>query len=136
VLWAPSDAERDDLASARLYRARGERELRAGARLVAILVFALGMLAVAVLRGAAAPVLIRFAGAALGAALLLVADPADADLFLPLVPLAAMAPALCPALALAAAAIFLPGLLWPAAALLAAALVPYLASRRQRPSLM
>jgi hypothetical protein len=136
VLWAPSDADRDDLTSARLYRARGERELRAAARLAGILVALAGALSVGVLRGALGPVLRRFAGAALGAALLLLAAPQEADLFLPLVPLAAMAPALCPAIALGAAALFLPGVLWPAAAFLVAALLPYLASRRQRPSPM
>jgi hypothetical protein len=122
VLWAPADADRDDLTGARLYRIRGERELRRAARLGAVLVAAVGALATAVVRGAAGPVLRRFAGAAAGAALLLLADPAEADLFLPLVPLAALAPALCPAIALGAATLFLPGLLWPAAALLAAAL--------------
>jgi hypothetical protein len=90
VLWVPADCDRDDLASARLYRARGERELRKGARLAAVLVAVAGLLAVAAFRGAAAPLLVRFGGAAAGAALLLVALPEQADLLLPLIPIVAV----------------------------------------------
>ncbi|HEX5138294.1 MAG TPA: hypothetical protein VFY93_15065 [Planctomycetota bacterium] len=120
ALWVAAPADRDDLTSARLYRVRGEREVRAAGRIAAVLVALAGALATALLLGRVRPVLVRFGGAVLGAALLLVAAPEKADLFLPLVPIAAAAPALAPALAVAAGALFLPGLFWPAVALLAA----------------
>ena len=134
VLWAPADAERDDLTSARLYRDRGAIDLDESARLAGVLVFLTGALALALFERAAAKIALRFAGAAAGAALLLVADPAEADMYLPLLPLAAAAPALGPALALGAAAILLPALSWPAVALLVAAVVAGYGSIRKPPS--
>ncbi len=123
ALWALSDADRPELSGARLYRLRGDIELRANARLAAIVVLVAGVLALAVLEGASGAILLRFIGAAAGAALLFLADPAAADAWLPLLPLAVAAPALGPALALGAAALFLPALFWPAAALLVASSV-------------
>lgn len=120
VLWVP-DTDRDDFTSARLYRARGELQLRASARLAGVLVLVAWALAIAVLEGASGALLLRFVGVAAAAALLFVTSPADADVFVPLLPLAAAAPALGPALALAAAALFLPAYFWPAAALALAA---------------
>ncbi len=134
VLWVPAAAETADLTSARLYRVRGELQLRAGARLAGLLVFAAAALALAVLEGAARPLLLRFLGAAAGIALLFVTDPAEADFYIPLLPLAAAAPALGPALALGAAALFLPALLWPAVALLVAASAAGYGSILKRPS--
>jgi hypothetical protein len=128
VLWVPADADREELTSARLYRARGEVQLRADARLAGILVVLAWALAVASLQGRA-PVrrlLLAFAAAAL----LFVANPAEADGYLPLLALAAAAPAIGTALALAAAAIFLPAYFWPAAAFALAAA----GSIRRRPS--
>ncbi|MCK6461982.1 MAG: hypothetical protein L6Q95_19035, partial [Planctomycetes bacterium] len=90
VLWVSAGSDRDDLASAWLYRARGEAELRRGARLAAVLAAVAGLLALAAFRGAAVPVLVRFGAAAAGAALLLVAAPEQADLFLPLVSMLAV----------------------------------------------
>ncbi len=133
VLWVPADAQAPDLTSARLYRARGEVQLRASARLAGLLVLVAVALALAVLGGATRPILLRFLGAAAGIALLFVADPAEADFWIPLLPLAAAAPALGPALALLAAALFLPALLWPAAALLLAASAGRYGSIRHRP---
>jgi len=132
ALWVEAAADRDDLSSARLYRVRGEREVRAGGRLAAVLVALMGALATALLLGTFRPVLVRFLGAALGAALLLLVAPDGADLFLPLVPLAAAAPALAPVLAAAAAGLFLPGLLWPAVAFLAAGVFSLRLSRFPR----
>jgi len=128
ALWAPADADRDDLTSARLYRVRGELDLRKSARLAGVLVTVLGAVALAILGGGTRRVLLRFAGAAAGTALLLLADPAGADSFIPLVALAAAAPAVGPALALLAASAVYPGLLWPAAGLLAAAGLGYASS--------
>jgi len=123
VLWAPADADRPYLTSARLYRERGERGLRDAARLGGVLVAALGALAIAILGGGVRKVLLRFAGAAAGIALLYWAAPGEADFYAPVVALAAAAPALGPALALAAASLVLPGQLWPAAALLVASAI-------------
>jgi hypothetical protein len=133
VLWVPPGADREGLTSARLYRERGDRQLRGNARLAGVSVTVAVALALAVLRGAARPILLRFLGAAAAAALLFVTDPAEADFCVPLLPLAAAAPALGPALALGAAALFLPALLWPAAALLVAASAAGYGSIRSRP---
>jgi hypothetical protein len=133
VLWVTAGADRPEFTSARLYRARGEIQLREGARLAGLLVTVTVVLVVAAFSGVARAVVV-FLGTAAAAALLLVADPAEADFYLPLLPLAAAAPAVGPALALAAAAIFLPAHLWPAAAFFLAASAGGYGSIRHRPA--
>jgi hypothetical protein len=128
VLWVPADAQRDDLASARLYRVRGDLELREGARLAGVLVFALGSAF-----AAARALLARLLGAALGSALLFVASPEAADVYIPLAVLSAAAPAAGTALALAAAAFLCPAAYaWPAVALALASAVPAFSLRSPR----
>jgi hypothetical protein len=117
VLWVDAGIDRPGVESARTYRERGERDLRTAARLAGILVAIAAALAGA-FTGGGRHVVLRLAGAAVGAAILLLWDPQGADLFLPLVPPTALV--LGPALALAAASLAMPGFLWPAAALLLA----------------
>jgi hypothetical protein len=116
VLWLPAGADLPELTSARLCRERGERQHREEARLAAVLALAAWALVAGAL-GSRALALRVVAACAAGALLL----GAGHDGYLPLLPLAAAAPALGPALALAAGAVFVPGYLWAAAALALAA---------------
>jgi hypothetical protein len=121
ALWLAGGAP-PAAASARLYRERGDLSRREHARAAGVAVLLALGLGRALVRGAR-PVLLAFLGAAAGVLLLLAAAPDAADGFVPLVAVAAAAPAFGPPLALAAAAIFDPSTLLPAAALFVAAAV-------------
>jgi len=137
VLWLPRGAppERAEFRSARLYRERGELDLRRSARLAAILVFLLYAVVRAAAEGAPAtwPAIRRFAAAAAALALVLLVEARGAgvaaDVLAPLLVVASLAPALGTVLALGAAALVSPDVsLWPAAAFALAGLI---ASRRR-----
>ena len=131
--------DRAGFESARLYRARGEIQLRGEARIAALIAFLL--IALWLIRqygeGALIPIAGRFAAAGVGYAILLTGESHGvvADVYLPMLVIAAMVPSLGLAIGVAAAAIADSSYLWPAAAFAAASALGWISEISHRRSL-
>ncbi|MHC4547804.1 MAG: hypothetical protein ACYTEZ_03420 [Planctomycetota bacterium] len=141
VLWIQEDPplDRDDFMSARLYRLRGELQLREEGRLGALLAFLLAGGWLCYRRGnwAALALAARFAGVAAAFGLLWLGEThgaaLPAEVLAPLLVVTAFGPSLHGALGLGAAAAVMPqSYLWPALALALAAACAWLGDLSRR----
>ena len=134
VLWTrdPIPPEQKEFLSASLSRLRGARAARKEGRWAGLATFLLAGLFLCLRGGRFTPLrlCLRFCGLAAGV-VLIASGGGAAGLFAPALAVAASAPGFAIPLALAAAAVFVPGAyLWPAAAFLAATLAGIPFNRR------